>query len=209
MTAPIRLLLASDQKLFCQGLRSLLQGEPDIEVVGEIADGSQISALLARQSADQLLLDLPIEHGLATEIESYARSVSVLVLTVDTAIGDALTAVRLGARAVVFKRSTVEVLLEAIRTVARGHVWLPAVLQTHMAAQLRHPSSATLLSPREAEVFRYVALGCRNAEVASKLSISEPTVKTHLNSIFRKLGLRDRVELVLYANSGKSGEPPR
>ena len=88
--------------------------------------------------------------------------------------------------------------MQAIRTVAAGHVWMSASLQTEIAARLRSPEM-NALSPREEEVVRCVAQGLRNAEVAKQLSISEQTVKTHLNSIFRKLGIRDRVELALYA----------
>jgi DNA-binding NarL/FixJ family response regulator len=77
-------------------------------------------------------------------------------------------------------------------------VWLPSSLQTYMAAQLRNPA-ANALSPREEEVVRCVALGLRNAEIAKKLSITEETVKTHLNRIFRKVSVRDRVGLALYA----------
>ena len=123
----------------------------------------------------------------------------------DMAFGfaDAVAAIRKGARAVVFKRFAVETLMDAIRTVAADNVWLPASLQTHMVAELRRPP-ASALSPREEEVVRYVALGLRNAEVAKELSISEQTVKTHLNSIFRKLGVRDRLELVLHAQRAGS-----
>jgi DNA-binding NarL/FixJ family response regulator len=112
----------------------------------------------------------------------------------------------LGARAVVFKRFAVETLMEAIRAVAEGNVWMPASLQAEVAARLRSPIM-NALSPREEEVVRYVARGLRNAEIAQELSISEQTVKTHLNSIFRKLKIRDRVELALYATrSGFAGD---
>ena len=114
-------------------------------------------------------------------------------------IADAVTAIRMGARAVVFKRFAVETLMEAIRTVAEGNVWMPASIQTHMVTRMRNPTE-NVLSVREEEVVRCVAMGLRNAEVAQKLAISEQTVKTHLNSIFRKLKIRDRVELVLYAS---------
>ena len=96
-----------------------------------------------------------------------------------------------------FKRFAVETLMDALRTVARGDVWLPSSLQTYMAAKLRSPDSS-VLSPREEEVVRHVVAGMRNAEVARELSITEETVKTHLNHVFRKLGVRDRVELVLH-----------
>src|SRR5262249_39713162 len=118
----------------------------------------------------------------------------------------AIAALRKGARAVVFKRFAVEDLMKAIRTVIAGDVWLPSTLQTLMAEQLRKPSTS-MLSPREEEVVRCVARGLRNAEIATTLSISAETVKTHLNSIFRKLGVRDRLELALYAQRSGFGSP--
>jgi DNA-binding NarL/FixJ family response regulator len=124
--------------------------------------------------------------------------VPVLVLTASEIPAEAVAAIRKGARAVVFKRFAVETLMVAIQTVARGNVWLPSSLQTELAAEVRRPS-ASALSPREVDVVRCVAQGLRNAEVAKELAITEQTVKTHLNSIFRKLGVRDRLELVLYA----------
>jgi DNA-binding NarL/FixJ family response regulator len=88
--------------------------------------------------------------------------------------------------------------MDAIRMVASGNVWLPVTLQTQMAERLRSPSGMAL-SPREEEIVRYVGQGLRNAEIAKILTISEETVKTHLTKIFRKVGVRDRLELALYA----------
>ena len=120
------------------------------------------------------------------------------MLTASEVPADAVAAIRKGARAVVFKRFAVETLMEAIRTVARWQRVAAGGLQTQMAARLAEPD-AKALSPREQEIVGYVALGLRNAEIARRLAISEETVKTHLNNIFRKLGVRDRVELALYA----------
>jgi DNA-binding NarL/FixJ family response regulator len=88
--------------------------------------------------------------------------------------------------------------MDAIRMVASGNVWLPVSLQTQMAARLRTPGGMAL-SPREEEIVRYVRRGLRNAEIAKTLAISEETVKTHLSKIFRKVGVRDRLELALHA----------
>ena len=106
--------------------------------------------------------------------------------------------VRAGARGVVFKRFAVETLMDAIGAVAAGHVWMPPSLQAHLAAGLR-AGPVEPLTNRERDIVRHVALGLRNAEVAKKLFISEQTVKTHLNNIFQKIGVRDRVELTLWA----------
>jgi len=103
-----------------------------------------------------------------------------------------------GARAVVFKRFAVETLMEALRAVAEGHVWMPPALQTELTARMLGTVSKTLTS-RERQIVRLVGLGFHNAEIAERLRISEVTVKTHLNNVFRKLDLRDRVGVTLYA----------
>lgn len=198
MPQPIRLIIADDHSLFRQGLISLLQHEAEISVVAEAERAEDLAALVASTPCDQLVLDLQMERSVLNDIESLSAHAAVIVLTASEIPADAVAAIRKGARAVVFKRFAVDTLMEAIRTVAEGNVWLPASLQSHMVAQLRRPS-ANALSSREEEVVRCVARGLRNAEVARHLSISEETVKTHLNRIFRKLGVRDRVELVLYA----------
>ena len=200
MSTPIRLVIADDHLLFRQGLKSLLKSEPEVTVVGETDRVDALPALLDATPCDQLLLDLQMERSVLGDIEKLSERAPVIVLTASEVPADAVAAIRRGARAVVFKRFAVETLMDAIRTVAGDEVWFPASLQTHMAAQLRSPTN--VLSPREEEVLRYVATGLRNAEVAEKLAISEETVKTHLNRIFRKLGVRDRVELALYAARG-------
>ncbi len=106
-------------------------------------------------------------------------------------------ALRLGARAIVQKRFAIETLMTAIRAVADGLVWMPPTVQAALA--VRENSRTRQLTARESELVRLVAIGMRNAEVAERLSITESTVKTHLNNIFQKLDLRDRVELTHYA----------
>jgi DNA-binding NarL/FixJ family response regulator len=208
MQRPIRIIIADDHLLFRQGLKALLKSEPEVTIVGETDRTDELAALLAHSPCDLLLLDLQMERNALADIEALVLQVPVVVLTASEVPADAVAAIRKGARAVVFKRFAVENLMEAIRTVASGNVWLPSSLQTHMAEQLRRPAMSTL-SPREEDVVRCVALGLRNAEVARKLSISEQTVKTHLNNIFRKLGIRDRLELALYVQRGGIGSGDR
>ena len=195
---PIRVVIADDHLIFRQGLKALLETEPEVRVVGETDRVGDLPALLSQTVCDQVLLDLQMERNSLADIEWLAARVRVVVLTASEVPADALTAIRKGARAVVFKRFAVETLMDAIRAAERGEVWMPASVQTQLAIRLQQPAG-NRLSVREEEVVRYVALGMRNAEVAERLSISEQTVKKHLNSIFHKLGVRDRVGLTLYA----------
>ena len=148
--------------------------------------------------SDLLLLDLQMERWSFADIEPLSKEVGIIVLTASERTEDALHAIRLGARAVVQKRFASETLMEAIRAAADGLTWLPPALQAELAKQWREPEAKTL-SPREREIVRLVALGLHNAEIAKKLFISEVTVKTHLNNVFQKLSIRDRVGLVRYA----------
>jgi DNA-binding NarL/FixJ family response regulator len=198
MPSPLRLIIADDHALFRQGLRSLLRLQPDIEVVAEVERAGDILSILASTPCDALLLDLQMERWSLQDIESLARLTQVIVLTASERVEDAVTAIRLGARAVVQKRYAIETLQQAIRAVADGFVWMPPALQTELAVQWGTPDDKKLTT-RESEIVRQVSLGLRNFEVAERLRISEGTVKTHLNNIFHKLGLRDRVELALYA----------
>ena len=195
---PLRIAIADDHALFRQGMRALLQQERDVEVVAEIERVDDIAATLAHAPCDILLLDLHMDRYALGEIKALSRLASVVVVTASQETYEAAAAVRSGARAVVFKRYTADTLLQAIRTVARGGVWMPRGLQAHVEKQ-RRSDAAEPLTSRECDVIQFVSQGLRNAEVAERLLISEQTVKTHLNNIFRKVGVRDRVELTLYA----------
>jgi DNA-binding NarL/FixJ family response regulator len=198
MPPPIRTIIADDHALFRQGLRLLLDLEPDVKVVAEVNRAADLASTVRSVPSDLLLLDLQMERSALAEIETLSTRIGVVVLTASESSEDALLAVRLGARAVVQKRFASETLMDAIRAAAQGLTWLPPALQTELAKQWRGPETQTL-TPREREIVRLVALGLRNAEVAQRLFISEVTVKTHLNNVFQKLSVRDRVGLVRYA----------
>jgi DNA-binding NarL/FixJ family response regulator len=208
MAKRLRLIIADDHSIFRQGLKELLLLQPDVEVVGEVARFSDLASMLTTTSCDVLLLDLQMERWVGGNIERLSRITRVVVLTASERKEDAMAALRMGAHAFVQKRYAVETLMEAIRAAARGLVWIPPALQAELAAQLRSPASRQL-SDRETEIIRCIGLGLRNAEVARRLSIGESTVKTHLNNIFQKLGIRDRVELALYAQRVGLAEGPR
>jgi len=201
INAPYRLIVADDHALFRQGLKSLLEAQPDVRVVAEVDNLDALEAALAVTPCDVLLLDLQMERWALDDIESLARRVTVVVVTASESLEDAANAMRMGARAIVQKRFAVETLMIAIRAAVGGMVWMPPALQAELASQAGI-SNSRRLTAREAEIVRYVSTGLRNAEVAHRLSITEGTVKTHLNNIFQKLGIRDRVELTNYALRG-------
>ena len=198
MNALIRLVIADDHALFRGGLKSLLRRQRDIQVVGEAETAAALIATVAETSCDILLLDLQMERWALDDIRHLAALTKVIVLTASESVENAIAAMRLGARAVVQKRFAVQTLVEAIHAVAEGLVWMPPSLQAEVASQWTSPASK-LLTSRETEIVQHVAGGLRNAEIAQRLAITEATVKAHLNNIFDKLGLRDRVELAVYA----------
>lgn len=197
MQTPVRLIIADDHALSRQGLKSLLQLQPDIEVVAEVERAAELRATLSNTPCDVLLLDMQMDRWMMDEIPQLAKVTTVIVLTASESGEIGVQALRLGARSVVHKRFAIETLMTAIGTVRDGLVWMPPTVQAEFAAQ--GSSTVKRLTARELEIVRFVAVGLRNAEVAERLAITESTVKTHLNNIFQKLGVRDRVELAHYA----------
>jgi two-component system NarL family response regulator len=198
MKTPICLVIADDHALFRGGLKSLLRRQSGMQVVGEAGTAAAVMATVTETNCDILLLDLQMERSALDDILHLAAMTKVVVLTASENVENEIVAMRLGARAVVQNRFAVQTLVEAIRAVAEGLVWMPPALQAEVASQWSSSVSKSLTS-RETEIVRHVAGGLRNAEIARRLAITEATVKTHLNNIFDKLGLRDRVELAVYA----------
>jgi two-component system response regulator NreC len=198
MTGPIRIAVADDHALFRQGLKSMLRLQSNVAVVTEVDRAGDVMPAIERTPCDILLLDLQMDRNSLSDVPALAERVKVIVVTATERVEEALAVIRAGARAVVFKRFAIETLMMAIRSTMDGHVWMPPELQAEVTAQLRGPNT-TVLTRREREIVRHVALGLRNAEVARRLGIGEVTVKTHLNNVFQKLGLHDRVELARYA----------
>jgi two-component system, NarL family, response regulator DegU len=193
----MRLIIADDHALFRQGLKSLLLLQPDTQVVAEIESSDDVAAVVSATGCDVLLLDLQMNRWMMEDIAQLSRLTNVIVLTASESAENGVRALRLGAKGVVQKRFAIETLMMALRSVADGLVWMPPMVQTEFARQ--ESSSGKELTPRESEIVRYVASGLRNIEVADRLSITESTVKTHLNNIFQKLAVRDRLELTHYA----------
>ena len=197
MRPKIRLIIADDHLLFRQGLISLLRLQDNLQLVGEVETVDELPRIVAETGCDILLLDLQMERSSMDEIANLSRLTKVIVLTANESTEMGKRALRLGAKGIVQKRFAIETLLNAIGVVAEGLVWMPPALQAEFAEQ--DGASSQRLTAREAEIVRFVANGMRNGEVARHLSISESTVKTHLNNIFQKLDIRDRHGLMHYA----------
>jgi len=205
----IRVLIADDHAIFREGLRKLLEAEADITVVGEAKSGSECVALAEKLKPDIVLLDLkmPEKDGLAVlgDLAGKESATKVVVLTASEDERDFVEAVRRGARGIVLKQAPSEHLVDGIRRVHTGEVWIDQrVTAGVLKAMAEGPAATTtrekpLLTDRERQVVHLVCQGLRNKEIADKLFISEQTVKNHLHNIFDKLGVSDRLELALYA----------
>ena len=206
-----RVLLADDQALVRSGFRMILDAEPDIEIVGEADDGGEAFELVRETRPDVVLMDIrmPEVDGIEAtrRIAGSGSSARIIVLTTYDADEYVFAALRAGASGFMLKDVRPTELVEAIRIVARGDALLaPAVtrrLLDRFAASLPgadpRPPDLGELTEREVEVLRLVALALSNAEIAERLVLTEATVKTHVSSVLRKLGLRDRVQAVVLA----------
>jgi DNA-binding NarL/FixJ family response regulator len=206
----IRVLLADDQTLVRSGFRMILRAEPDIEVVGEAADGAEAIALSRELDPDVVLMDvrMPNVDGIeATRriIDGSERAPRVLVLTTFDLDEYVFEALRTGASGFLLKDAPEEQLVSGIRIVASGaSLFAPAITRRLIerfadAAPSAPPPALRQLTPRELEVLRLVARGLSNAEIAAELVLSEHTAKTHVAHILDKLDLRDRVQAVVLA----------
>jgi DNA-binding NarL/FixJ family response regulator len=207
----IRVLLADDQAMVRAGFRMILESEPDIEVVGEAANGEQAAAAARRLRPDVVLMDIqmPGEDGLhATRRimqDEDARSRVVILTTFerDEYIFDALQS---GASGFLLKNAPPEELVHAVRVVAAGDALLAPSVTRRIIAQFASRrlkpelgEQLLLLTEREREVLIMLARGNSNAELAAALFVTEGTIKTHVSSLLGKLGLRDRVQAVVLA----------
>ena len=207
----IRVLLAEDQALVRDGLRMMLAAEPDIEVVGEAAEGREALELVRRLDPDVVLMDvrMPELNGIdATRRLAAAGSpVRVLVLTTFDLDEYVYEVMRAGASGFLLKDARREQLAAAIRTVMDGETLIdPAVTRRLVEDFCRRPppttgvpAAAQVLTERELEVARAVARGLSNAQIARELYLGETTVKSHVGNILAKLDLRDRVQIVVFA----------
>jgi DNA-binding NarL/FixJ family response regulator len=210
---PIRVALVDDQPLFRGGLRMLIDSQDDLEVVGEAGDGVEARAMVRDTKPDVVLMDIrmPNADGIqATEwivADAGEKAPRVLVLTTFDLDENAAKAIRAGASGFVLKDAEPEFLLAAIRTVHAGTAVIAPAATTelfqHFGERMPQPGDPDVhladLSAREREIFLLAARGLSNAEIAKAEFVSEATVKTHISRVLAKLGLRDRVQLVVYA----------
>ena len=205
----IRVLVADDQAMVRAGLRLLLSGEPDIEVVAVAGNGREAVAQASRFGPDVVLMDIrmPELDGLEAtrRILAADESARVLVLTTFNLDEYVYEALRAGASGFVLKDDPPENLIAAVRTIARGEALLsPTVTQAviRQFARLHRqppPDSVASLTSREVEVFRLISQGLSNAEIGDALFISDTTVKTHVTRLLSKLQLRDRAQAIVLA----------
>src|SRR5215475_6361028 len=195
----IRILIADDHFVVRMGLLGVVNTEPDMEVVGEAADGAQVVELFRKLNPDLVLMDLrmPVKDGIAAtrEIKTIHPDARILMLTTYDGDTDIHRAMQAGAQGYVLKNSTGDKLIPALRAVAAGEKWIPKEIATRLASRKLFEE----LTPRELEVLQQMARGLANKEIADVLGISEHTVKDHLKNILGKLRVADRTEAVTVA----------
>jgi len=210
---PVRIVIADDHPIFRDGLRRLLESEPEFKVIGEASDGAEAVKLARSMKPDILLLDLamPKHPGLEALRDlstGSATPVRVILLTAAAEKSQIVEALQLGARGVVLKDSATQLLLKAIHTVMSGEYWVGRESVSNLVQYLRTLVQSSSdearqrkfgLTPRELEIVAAVVAGYSNKEIAEYFKISEDTVKHHLSNIFDKLGVSTRLELALFA----------
>jgi DNA-binding NarL/FixJ family response regulator len=212
-------LIADDDHLMRAGLAAVLESDEEIQVIGQASTGREAIALTRRREPDVVLMDvqMPDLDGIAAtrELAGAAPAARVLILTTFEEDDYIFGGLRAGASGFLLKRTPAEELIRAVHTVAAGESLLsPSVTRRVIDRMARQPgpqpgtSNLESLTPREGEVLILLASGLSNAEIAGELIIEESTVKTHVKRILMKLGLRDRVQAVIFAY-GHGIAPPR
>ena len=206
----IRVVIVDDQVLMRKGLRLIMEAEDDVTVVGEAGDGREALELLQRARADVVLMDIqmPVMDGLTATraLLERERAPAVIVLTTFDLDEYVYEALRAGAAGFLLNNAPPEQLVDAVRAVARGDGLLAPAVTRRVIAEFARQRRVTTADPaladltdREREVLEHLALGATNAEIARALILGEATIKTHVSNVLVKLGVRDRVQAVVYA----------
>jgi NarL family two-component system response regulator LiaR len=218
MKDQIRIVIADDHRLFREGIRLMLSKEEDMQIVGETVNGLQTVNMVSDLKPDVVLLDITMAemNGIQIIPPIREKSPTTKALMLAAAVDEAMIfkSLKAGAKGYLSKDSNASELFKAIRAVHRGEMWIGRKFMSRFFDQeaiddsKRGNSSATPkeeLTQREQEILRHLTRGCTNKEIAQDLFISEKTVKTHLNSIFRKLKVTRRLQAILCAiNKGLS-----
>lgn len=203
----IRVLIVDDHRLFRQGLASLLGSEPSFEVVGMAASGREALGMSAELQPDVAIVDLRMPDTSGLEVIPHLLAtrpdLGIVVLTASEESLDLVAAIQAGARGYVLKNADADVLFDVVRQVRAGGAALCDLATPKVIEILRGlhtgPALEAALTPREHEVVMLIVNGADNAEIASRLVISENTVKTHVSHILEKLGVKNRADLISWA----------
>ena len=210
VTELTRVLIVDDQELFRRGLMLVLEGEDDLEIVGEAADGPSAIGLVSSEAPDVVLLDvrMPGMSGLeaCAAIRTLSADTRIIMLTSSDDESDLYASVKAGASGYLLKDASIDEVADAVRLVADGQSLINPAMAAKLLEEFKQISDArpeeTLgprLTSRELEVLRQVARGLNNRQIATELYISENTVKNHVRNILEKLQLHSRLEAVMYA----------
>ena len=204
----LRVVIADDQPMMRAGFKAVLEATGDIEVVAEAATGEEAVTAANQHAPDVVLMDIRMPEMDGIEATRRLPRQRVLILTTFGLDQYILEALRAGASGFLLKDAPTQEVVAAVRAVAAGDAVLSAAVTRQLldqvarrlpAAVSRRPDELDLLTEREQEVLRMLATGLSNAEIAAALVLSEATVKSHVSNLLRKLGLRDRVQAVIYA----------
>lgn len=215
MTQKIKIIIVDDHPLIKEGLKQILSFYPDIEIVSEGSNGSEAISIVSETSCDILLLDInmPVMSGLDALkiIRQNNPYLKVLLLTVENDFGTLREAIDLKVNGYILKESAGSTLTDAIRHVYSGGNYIDQTLTKHVFNIINEPSMAkestskpempdpfSLLTEREKEILSYISKGCSNKEIASKLFLSEKTIRNTITSIFKKINVKDRVQAAIY-----------